>query len=359
MSRRIGLPLPQDVKAREVVVGKKYDTAGNQPLPTPYTPAVVTPDKVGITDPGATLSFLFCADWGGIEDPGPQKAVVAAMTERLPGPAFLFIGGDVVYFNCDPDQWPLQFYQPLAHLPIPVVAIPGNHDGDPTDGVPGAGISSFMANLCTPVPVVPPGDPHDEFGRDTQTQPSHDWGLALEAVTILGVWTNVASGGHLEQEQIDWLTSAVKAAPDDRPLIVIEHHPPYSISADGGSSPELNATFDSIWEQATRWPDLILSGHVHDYQRFSRQVTKFPHYGVDEVTYVVCGGGGYHNLHKIAGDYEPGMTVANGVTCEFADGTNYGYLEITVSAGTISGEYVQVTRDGQITRNADTFTTSA
>jgi acid phosphatase type 7 len=354
VSRRVGLPRPQDVKARDAfgkvsLLDGGYDTAGNQPLPSPYTPAVVTPDKVGITDPGATLKFLFYADCGGVENPIFQKQVIAAMAQRLPGPAFLFCGGDQNYYNDDPAQWPIQFYQPLAHFPIPVVAIPGNHDGDPTDGVPGAGISSFMANLCTAAPGLPPGDPHDEFGRDTQTQPSHDFGLALEAVTILGVWTNVASGGHLEPEQITWLTDAVQHAPTDRPLILIEHHPPYSISADGGSSPQLNAVFDSIWQAAGRGPELILSGHVHDFQAFTRQLASGTR------TYVVCGNGGYHNLHAIAGDYEPGMTVADGITCDFADGTNWGFLELTVAAGKISGEYVQVAKDGTVTPKAYTF----
>lgn len=349
--RRVGKPLPRDVKAADVFPGPMggYDDAGNQPLPVPYTPAVVTPDKVGITDPGESLTFLFCADWGGIEDPIPQKAVVAAMTERLPGPAFLYVGGDTVYFNGDPAQWPLQWYQPLTHFPIPVVSIPGNHDGDPTDGVPGAGILSFMANMCTASPTLPPCDPHDEFGRDTQTQPSHDWGLALEAVTILGVWTNVASGGHLEPQQISWLTDATQHAPTDRPLILIEHHPPYSISADGGSSPKLNAVFDGVWQAAGRWPELILSGHVHDYQRFTRERAD------GSTSYVVCGGGGYHHLHSIAGDYEPGMDLGSGITCDFADGTHYGYLAVTVTSGRIQGEYVQVTRDGQVTRGADSF----
>jgi Icc-related predicted phosphoesterase len=349
--RRVGKPLAKDVRVRDVIEGKSYDTAGNQPLPSPYAAAVVTPDKVGITDPGAELRFLFCADWGGIEDPNPQKAVVAAMAARLPGPAFLYIGGDLNYFDGDPAQWPLQFYQPLEHFPIPVVAVPGNHDGDPTDGVPGAGIASFMKNMCTPTPVLPDCDPHDEFGRDTQTQPSHDWGLLLQAVTILGVWTNVASGGHLEPEQITWLTDAVQHAPTDRPLIIVEHHPPYSISADGGSSPQLNAVFDGIWNAAGRWPELILSGHVHDYQRFTRTVQgKTP-------TYLVQGAGGYHNRHPLAGDAVPGMDVLGDGSLIFEQGfaDEWSFTEVTVAAGVITGETFGVPLTGPVTTR-DQFT---
>jgi hypothetical protein len=129
-----------------------------------------------------------------------------------------------------------------------------------------------------------------------------------------------------------------------------------SISADGGSSPELNGVFDGIFAGAGRWPALILSGHVHDYQRFTRREAMTEAGVAPTITYVVCGNGGYHNLHAIAGDYTPGMQVADGITCDFADGTNWGFLDITVSAGKISGEYVQVAKDGTVTPNADTFT---
>jgi predicted MPP superfamily phosphohydrolase len=361
--RRVGFPLPQDVKVADVInrPTTKYDTAGNQPIQSPYTPAVVTPASVGIKDPGAKLTFFYAADWGGIEDPTFQKYVIAAMAALLPtvGPAFLYIGGDWVYFNCDPPQWMNQFYQLLAHLPLPAVGIPGNHDGDGTDGVEGSGLLSWLANLCTSKPMLPPSDPSDEFGRDTQTQPSHDWGLELEAATILGAWDNVASGGHLEPEQIAWLTQAMKEAPTDRPVIYVGHHPSYSISADGGSSPELNRVLNGIWAAAKRWPDLILSGHVHDYQHFVCVVEDAWQDGEDKYTfnlpYIVCGNGGYHNLHPIAGDYSPGMTVAPNVTCEYADGANWGFLIVTAEGGKVSGEYVAVDKNGDVTRNADTF----
>ena len=59
--------------------------------------------------------------------------------------------------------------------------------------------------MCTPKPEVPPADPQFEYGRHTQTEPWCDWTLELKAVTIIGLYSNVPSGGHLEQSQIDWL----------------------------------------------------------------------------------------------------------------------------------------------------------
>jgi membrane-associated phospholipid phosphatase len=50
-------------------------------------------------------------------------------------------------------------------------------------------------------------------------------------VTIVGLYTNVPSGGHLEQTQIDWLTGELRDADPKLPLIVCLHHPPYSVDA--------------------------------------------------------------------------------------------------------------------------------
>jgi len=45
-------------------------------------------------------------------------------------PAFCYHLGDVVYYNGEvPEYWP-QFYEPYEHYPLPIVAIPGNHDGE-------------------------------------------------------------------------------------------------------------------------------------------------------------------------------------------------------------------------------------
>jgi hypothetical protein len=51
---------------------------------------------------------------------------------------------------------------------------------------------------------------------------------------------------------------------------------------------------DKAFEDAARTPDLILSGHVHDYQRFTHTIKGKP------VPYIVAGNGGYHNLHRLA-----------------------------------------------------------
>jgi hypothetical protein len=60
------------------------------------------------------------------------------------------------------------------------------------------------------------------------------------------------------------------------------------------------------------------------------------------VRYVVIGNSGYHNLHQLASDASPGMDLGGGVTFDYGDASEYGFLVLTVGGGQISGEYVGV-----------------
>jgi Icc-related predicted phosphoesterase len=292
--------------------------------------------KVGIDDPGHEVSFFVIGDHGGVKAPGPQNAVSYAMQAAPGPPAFVYSVGDVVYFYGEEWEYPHQFYEPYAHLQVPIVAIPGNHDGDikgkttrrkPLDG--------FMTNFCDSEPRVPPSDSHFEFERHTQTQPYCDWTLELEAVTIVGLYSNVTSHGHFEQSQVDWLVGELKDAAE-KPLIVTLHHPPYSIDAMHGGSERMGKALDDAFDASGRTPDLVLSGHVHNYQRFTRRR------GDVEIPYIVIGNSGYHNLHRFAKGSTVGEEIGDGVTFEYGDASEYGFLELTVSKGKISGSYTGV-----------------
>jgi hypothetical protein len=311
---------------------------------------------VGISD-ADPLTLFVIGDHGGVKAPGPQNAVSYAMQAASGAhPAFVYSVGDVVYFNADESEYGPQFYEAYGHLSVPIVAIPGNHDGDTTDDPSRKPLDTFMANFCDKTPSVPAADPQFEFGRHTQTQPWCDWTLDLKAATIVGIYTNVPSGGHLEQSQIDWLTGELQAADTSKPLIITLHHPPFSIDTHHGGSQLMGGALDGAFAAAKRSPDLVLSGHVHDYQRFSRT------YDGRTIPYVVIGNSGYHNLHQLAGDATPGAQVAPGITFEYGDASEYGFLALTVSGGKISGEYTGVKpgtmpdgSDAQATPRKDTF----
>lgn len=350
MDRRVGLTR---VSAREQLQ-KSYPKVGVQPLPSPYSPGRVAPAGVGLTDPGASLSFFVLGDVGGVKAPSPQNAVSVAMEQRQAEAAFVLILGDVVYFNGQEADYMDQFYEPYAKLVRPILAFPGNHDGDPLPG--DTSLSGFMTNFCDSSPHVPAADPQFEYGRHTQTLPYCEWTLELDAVTIIALYTNVPSGGHLEPAQRTRLTQELRDADKSKPVIVALHHPPYSIDAHHGGSQEMGDALDQAYADSGRTPEMVLSGHVHDYQRFTRTV------GQSRVSYIVSGNGGYHNLHQLATDASPHEEVVPGVVYEFGDAGHYGFMKLTVSGGTISGEYIGVKpgtmpdgSDAQITPALDTF----
>ncbi len=341
---------------------RTFSRAGVQPLPQPYAPARITPSSVGITDPGDPLSFFVLGDVGGIKAPGPQNAVSFAMEEAQDEASFALILGDVVYFNGQEvgdvqgaqSGYMDQFYEPYAKLLKPIIAFPGNHDGDPQPG--DTSLGGFMSNFCDSQPNIPPEDPHFEFGRHTQTLPYCEWTLELAAVTIISVYSNVPDGGHLEPEQLDRLTQELTDASPGKPVIVGLHHPPYSVDAHHGGSAHMDAALTQAFDGSGRLPELVLSGHVHNYQRFTRTI------GGTQVRYVVSGNGGYHNLHQLAPDAVDGSEVVPGVVFDRGDASQYGFLRLTVSAGTISGEYIGAKpgtmpdgSDAQITRRVDVF----
>lgn len=318
------------------------------PLPPPTGQPPYRLGTSAIDIPAASpRTFHVIGDSGGVLDPNPQLAVAGAMTADLvanPGVAFAYHVGDVAYFLGSESVYPEQFYEPYAHYNRPIVGIPGNHDGS---GPPSLG--GFVENFCATSPAIAPA--LEEYNRDTMTQPNVYWTLDDPAVTIIGLYSNVPSGGVIEPDQAAWLVSEIEAAPSDAPLIVALHHPAYSCDAMHGGSAKMGSLLDGSFTQAGRWPQLVLSGHVHNWQRFTRTV----HEG-HECTYIVCGASGYHNLHSMASNAAPGLQVTSDTVLAAFDATQYGFLRLSVDGMAISGEYVGVAKDGTVTRNADTFT---
>src|SRR5438105_2312654 len=337
MARSFGLQ--REVKeADQLQKSAPTPRVGVQSLPA-GSPGRATAAQVGITD-SDPITFFVIGDHGGVLAPAPQNAVSYAMQKQSPAPAFVYSVGDWVYFGGDEGGWDSQVYEAYAHVDVPLVGIPGNHDdqygGNPPYDPSRGPLDDWMANMCTPKHEVPPADPQFEYGRHTQTEPWCDWTLTLEAVTIVGLYTNVPSGGHVDAAQASWLAAELGDARADRPIIVALHHPPYSVDAHHGGSQKMGDALDSAFTAAQRWPELVLAGHVHDFQSVTRQVAE------NSLRYMVIGNSGYHNLHQFASDASAGMDLGGGVTFEYGDASEYGFLALTVSAGKISGEYVGV-----------------
>jgi acid phosphatase type 7 len=175
-------------------------------------------------------------------------------------------------------------------------------------------------------------------------QPNVYWTLTTPFATIVGLYTNVPEHGYVGDDQKKWFAGEIAAAAKDRALIVATHHPIYSADAFHGSSPNIGDVLNAGFEEAGRTADLVLTGHVHNYQRLTE--TR----GAESLTYVVAGAGGYYHLHYIGHDETGHPPPPNwedkelGVVLNTYNQTDHGYLRLTVSQTAIEGEYMAVSR---------------
>ncbi len=270
---------------------------------------VVLPDEAKAAEDSGALVFHAVGDTGGIHGDDVEKAISEAMEQQIsdatalkkPAPAFYYNLGDVVYFNGDSKLYTSQFYEPYQNYHGTIFAIAGNHDGDtstrpgdPVDTEPS--LFGFMRNFCDMA------SHHDSPYRPTMTQPYVYWVFEAPFVTIVGLYSNVDgtldARGTSEQQQ--WFQDQVAKASPDKALIIAVHHPPYSLDTTHGGYPDIEIALDRVIQETGRIPTAVLSGHVHSYQRFDRDL------GAKKVPYIVAGAGGYANTQKLLHKIEMG-----------------------------------------------------
>lgn len=172
--------------------------------------------------------------------------------------------------------------------------------------------------------------------------PNVYWTFTTPFATIIGLFSNVGEiEGAFDDKQIAWFKSELKAADPNLALVVAVHHPPYSGDTEHSGSTVVHKVLFDSFEAVGRYPHLVLSGHVHNYQRFT--VTVQGGDGPVTVPCIVAGAGGYTKLgklHKIDGAFpEAPLTLDDGLTLEQYDQDNFGFLRIEVGAKTITGTY--------------------
>lgn len=339
----------------------RFEAAPARPAGTLTLPLdLVLPSAAAAATKSGALVLHAVGDTGGEHGTDMQRAVADAMEAQIGGasvdtpdtPAFFYHLGDVIYFNGQSTLYQEQFYEPYKFYPRDIFAIPGNHDGDtlvehgdPPDAEPS--LHGFVNNFCdtTPQPVF--------AYRDTMTQPYVYWTLDAPFVTIVGLYSNVDGtlDGQGTAEQQQWLEQQLVGADPDKCLLLTVHHPPYSLDSDHGGYPAIGAAIDRAMARVTaaktgRIPDAILSGHVHDYQRFTRTI------GTREIPYLIAGAGGYANTANLIHHLQranpttpvptPFQTTVSGVVLESYDETAAGFLRVRVDPATLTIEYFSV-----------------
>src|SRR5215831_3603454 len=263
---------------------------------------VIVPDAAAAARQAGKLVFHLIGDSGGIHGDDVQVAVAEAMEGQIKStqgpdrPAFLYHVGDVVYFNGQSELYGSQFYEPYQYYPAPIFAIPGNHDGDTrvrSGDTPDAepSLFGFVENFCAP-------QPHQISAyRATMTQPYVYWTLDAPLITIIGLYSNVEgtldARGTFEQQR--WLEQQLNEAQARNGFILVAvHHPPYSLDKTHGGYPDIVVALDQAMQATGVIPHAVLSGHVHNMQRFTRR------YQGRQIPYVIDGRGGYANTDRLA-----------------------------------------------------------
>jgi Calcineurin-like phosphoesterase len=289
-------------------------------------------------------------------------------------PAFCFHLGDVVYDFGESRYYYDQFYEPFRNYSAPIFAIPGNHDsfiipGTPDDQTP---LKIFARNFCAAEPMIAPEAA--SLHRTAMTQPGVYFSLDAPFVRIIGLFSNsLEDPGVISSEtkgkkarwpsvpdyQLGFLEAQLKRIKKEKyegAVLLAVHHPPFSYSpaprsggsgGNHGSSSAMLRQIDTICDSIGVYPHAFLSGHAHNYQRYTRTV----HFGRSDydVPFIVCGDGG-HNVNRLVQgrrgqpaveprngskvDYlDPKPVVkTGGLLLEKYDDQNYGYLTVSVDA---------------------------
>lgn len=314
------------------------------------------------------LVFHCVGDTGGVVKAEPQLAVADAMAADLAKktyasalPAFFFHLGDVVYYFGQQDYYAEQFYDPFRNYNAPIFAIPGNHDGvmykkEPTS----YSLEAFIDNFCAATPSIGVSG----FARTTMVQPGAYFVLTAPFVRFIGLYSNtgesvgVLSDSIIGNDQPTFLQQQLAAALAARnssskgqpieALILAVHHPPFTGASDHFPSASMLQQIDTCCQQAGIWPDIVLSGHAHLYERYTRTMKADGR----EIPYIVAGNGGYYNLSKLKTDASgkkptPGAQTepdgqGNTITLEQFNDTNFGFLRVTASASSIEIEALAI-----------------
>lgn len=375
-------------------------------LPIPF-PAVA-----GVTEPLLTLAdalgasgaktvaaiqqsgqivFHAVGDTGATRGPKTENEVADKMVSDFTGeaanavPQFFYNLGDIVYSFGEHKYYYDQFYDAYRNYPAPIFAIPGNHDGIVLPPPAGTGdnstsLSAFLANFCAP------GFAHslDAVGlsRTTMIQPGVYYTLESPFVRILGLYSNMLENPgvisstkdpstgkpafpQLSDVQLAYLTAALTRIKQEKfagAILIATHHPPYTFGKHTGSMVMLKE-IDAICSATGVWPHTILSGHSHNYQRYTRSLPVGK--STRQIPFLVIGNGGHGVSALTTGAAlrtpQPMPIFAqpernDSVTFNSYDDKNYGYTRILVTATQLHIEYHSAI-DGATTKTPDDIVT--
>jgi 3',5'-cyclic AMP phosphodiesterase CpdA len=176
--------------------------------------------------------------YGAVDTGAYLAQAVAAIAGLSPRPDLCLLTGDLVDLGLPEEYDHLRAL--LAPLPMPLVAIPGNHDArEPMRAA--FGRDGYL--------------PRDGFLQFTV----EDWPLRLVGLDTLVPGQH---RGELCRDRLGWLERTLAAAPD-RPTLLMMHHPPFATGI--GFMDRMGLTADGFADIVAGHPRIerIVCGHLH------------------------------------------------------------------------------------------------
>lgn len=282
---------------------------------------IITKAQGSLITSSGIMAFHCIGDTGNDSShnggPNMRLAVAEMMEAQLNSgignpetPCFCYHVGDVIYPGSDENLYESEFYVPYSGYGNAIVVIPGNHDSY----VPG-GLKVFADNFMQPKLVLVKGQ------RPAMNMPWYYWVLDTPVATIIGL---AAIANSISVEQQNWFNKEMKNADTNKALIVAVHYPPYCF--DGSDNFLIRNCITSGIAFSGRKPDLLLSGHSHNYQRIQTP---------NQYTMIVNGAGGVGvgGIRSYAKGNQGNLIYGND--------SDYGALTIIVNniKKTIQGNY--------------------
>jgi len=192
-----------------------------------------------------------------------QTQLIQQITTEAPD--FLAIVGDLVFCGSSATHWAAfdQLAWPLCHARVPVLPLLGNHD------------YWFVRRVALA----------HFFARFPDLNGQHWFSTTYGPLGLIFLDSNVRRLPALQwREQSAWYQQELvrfDSAADIHGVLVLLHHPPYTNSRLIPDDWEVQHTFVPPFQQV-RKTLLMVSGHVHSYERYERAGK----------TFLVTGGGG-------------------------------------------------------------------
>ena len=336
-----GIPPPRDPKNLLLSLADVYGSNGKA--------------KVAAITNAKQIVFHAAGDTGPTNGPKTVQEVADKMCGDMQEanaadiPSFFYHLGDVVYNFGEDAYYYDQFFDPFRDYNAPIVAIPGNHDGEVYAGDPSGSLQAFQKVFCSSGFVRLPEA--GGLSRTSMIQPGVYFALDAPFVRIIGLYSNVledpgvisSENGkypRVSDEQITYLTNQLNQIHKDNFLgavIAAVHHPPQVVGRHG-CSPAMLKQMGACFSSTGVYPHAVLSGHAHNYQRYTRLESG------RETPYVVAGMGG-HNSQAPFGNMvsppRPPFTIGQFRCDNYSP--NYGYLRVVVTQQQLRIEYHDAT----------------